>query len=176
LSLYLQYIKGLSAEQAGIILVAQPAILAILSPVAGRLSDRFEPRIVASGGMALVFLGLLLFSFLSPDSSIVQIVILLLVVGLGMSLFIPPNTNTVMGSVTPKYYGIASAANGTMRALGQMLRIGITAVIIAIIVGMVVITPVHYPAFLTSARVSFGVFSALCFIGIFTSLARGKIR
>jgi EmrB/QacA subfamily drug resistance transporter len=53
LSLYLQYIKGLSPLHAGLILVAQPVVQTIFSPFAGRLSDRVEPRIVASIGMSI---------------------------------------------------------------------------------------------------------------------------
>jgi len=53
LSLYLQYIKGLSPQNAGLILVSQPIMQAIFSPPAGRLSDRIESRIVASMGMGL---------------------------------------------------------------------------------------------------------------------------
>ena len=58
LSLYLQYIKKLDPETAGGILVCQPVVMAICSPFAGRLSDRIEPRVVASMGMALGALGL----------------------------------------------------------------------------------------------------------------------
>ena len=64
LSLYLQYIKGLTPQAAGVILVAQPIMMAIFSPLAGRLSDRLEARIVASAGMALTAVGLLMLVFL----------------------------------------------------------------------------------------------------------------
>ena len=66
LSLYLQYIKGFSAETAGFILVAQPVVQMIFSPLAGKLSDRIEPRIVATIGMAITTLGLSFFIFLTP--------------------------------------------------------------------------------------------------------------
>jgi hypothetical protein len=98
------------------------------------------------------------------------------VIGLGMAMFIPPNSNAVMGSVTPKYFGIASATNGTMRALGQIFSMAVAAVIMAEVIGKVIITPNYYPAFITSTKIAFGIFCALCFCGIFTSLARGKLR
>src|SRR3990172_636672 len=60
LSLYLQYIKALSPQQAGLILVSQPIVMAIFSPLAGRLSDKIEPRIVASTGMSITVIGLFL--------------------------------------------------------------------------------------------------------------------
>jgi EmrB/QacA subfamily drug resistance transporter len=176
LSLYLQYIKAFSPEQAGIVLVSQPGILALLAPFTGRLSDKIEPRIVASIGMALIFGGLFFLSFINAGSSILLIVIYLLVIGLGMALFIPPNTNAVMGSVSPKFLGIASALNGTMRALGQLLSMAVAAVIMAEVIGKVIITADYYPAFIDSTRIAFGIFCALCFCGIFTSAARGKLR
>jgi EmrB/QacA subfamily drug resistance transporter len=66
LSLYLQYIKALSPQQAGLVLVAQPIVQATFSPLAGGLSDRIEPRIVASVGMALTATGLALLILLNP--------------------------------------------------------------------------------------------------------------
>jgi len=103
ISLYLQYNKGLNPEQAGLILIAQPVIQTILSPFTGRLSDKIEPRIVASLGMALICIGLLLFAFLSPDTSRLYIMIALVVLGMGFALFSSPNSNAIMSSVTPRF-------------------------------------------------------------------------
>ena len=52
-SLYLQYIKGLSPQAAGMIIVAQPIMMATFSPLAGKWSDHIEPRKIASFGMGL---------------------------------------------------------------------------------------------------------------------------
>ncbi len=176
MSLYLQYIKALTPDQAGLILLSQPLTLVICAPFTGRLSDKIEPRIVASSGMSLMFIGLVLFSFISSDFSMVHIMVILIVIGVGMALFIAPNNNAVMSSVVPKYYGIASAFNGCMRSIGQALSMSVTTIVIAIVIGRVVITPTYYPAFLTSSRISFAIFSVLCFTGILTSLTRGKVR
>jgi MFS family permease len=176
MSLYLQYIKALTPEQAGLILVAQPAMLVIFSPITGILSDRIEPRIVASSGMALTFIGLLVFSFLAETTSSVLIVAVLMIMGLGAALFITPNNNAIMGSVLPKYYAVASSTAATMRQVGQTLSLGITMIVMTIVIGRVAITPEHYPAFLTSTKIAFGIFAILCFGGIFFSLFRGKTR
>jgi EmrB/QacA subfamily drug resistance transporter len=176
LSLYLQYIKGFSPGQAGLILIAQPVIQAVLSPLTGRLSDKIEPRLVASVGMALIFLGLLGFSLLSRDTTTVVIVMILIVLGMGFALFSSPNTNAVMSSITPKYLGIASAIMSTMRSVGQTFSLGITMIVMAVVIGRVAITPEYYPVFLTSFKIAFGIFAALCFIGIFTSFSRGKMH
>jgi EmrB/QacA subfamily drug resistance transporter len=174
LSLYLQYIKGLSPEYTGLIMIANPLLQSILSPVAGRISDKIEPRKVASIGMALSCAGLLSFVFLTNDSSLWQVVIALIFIGTGFAFFLSPNTNALMSSVEPKYYGVASASMSTMISIGQMLSMGIMMVVMAIIMGRVTITPEYYPAFLTSAKIGFIIFTAISFGGIFVSLFRGK--
>jgi EmrB/QacA subfamily drug resistance transporter len=176
LSLYLQYIKVLTPEQAGTIMLVQPVMMAILSPLTGRLSDKIEPRIVSSAGMSLTCAGLISFVFLTSETSLVHIMIALAVLGVGFALFSSPNINAIMSSVAPKYYGVASATSNTMRSVGQMLSMGITMTVIATLVGRVEITAQYYPAFLASTRIAFGIFAVLCFVGIFASLSRGKVR
>jgi len=173
MSLYLQYIKGLPPQKAGLVLVAQPVVMALASPFAGRLSDRSEPRLIASSGMALSAAGLLLFSLLGAATGFPFIVGSLVLLGLGFGLFSSPNTNAVMCSVEKKHLGIASAALGTMRLTGQMMSAGTTMMIFALFMGRVPITPPVYPQFLQSARFAFAFFAALCVAGIFASLARG---
>ena len=109
LSLYLQYVKGFDAHYAGTILVAQPIIMALFSPIAGKLSDKTEPRFVASVGMALVAIGLFLLIFVNSETTTLTLVLYLMLLGLGFALFSSPNTNAVMTSVDRKTYGIASS-------------------------------------------------------------------
>ncbi|MFH1323412.1 MAG: MFS transporter, partial [Methanobacteriota archaeon] len=112
MSLYLQNIKGFDPQTAGLILVAQPVVMAAFSPVAGRLSDRIEPRVVASAGMAFTTAGLLLLSFLNVATAVEYIVASLIILGFGFALFSSPNTNAVMSSVEKRFYGVASATLG----------------------------------------------------------------
>ena len=174
LSLYLQYIKGFTPERAGLILIAQPVMMAIFSPVAGSLSDRIEPRIIASIGMALTTAGLVMLVFVSGDISLSYILASLVVLGLGFGFFSSPNTNAVMGSVDRKSYGVASGMLGTMRLTGQTLSMGIALLLFALYMGRVQISPEYYPLFLKSMRTAFIISGALCFGGIFASIARGK--
>ena len=176
LSLYLQYTKGLSPQNAGLILVSMPAMQAILSPLAGRLSDRIEPRIIASIGMGLTTVGLVLLTFLNQNTAIGFILISLIILGFGFALFSSPNTNAIMSSVEKRSYGIASATLATMRTVGMTLSMGIAMLIFAIFIGRVEITPEYYPVFVSSLKIAFVIFATLCFGGIFASLARGKIR
>jgi EmrB/QacA subfamily drug resistance transporter len=176
LSLYLQYIKGFGPEAAGLVLVSQPVIMAALSPVAGRLSDRIQPRLLASVGMALTTVGLTMLIFLSRATDISFVLGALVILGLGFGLFSSPNTNAVMTSVDKRFYGVASGTLGTMRLIGQMLSLGTVMIMFALHIGKAQITPEYYDAFLLSARLAFIVFAVLCFGGIFASLARGKSR
>ena len=174
LSLYLQYIKGLSPRDAGMILITQPVLMAIVASISGRLSDRYDPRILASAGMGVIVTGLLMLTFLSADTSLTRLVVILAVVGFGFGLFSSPNTNAIMGSVDRKFLGIASATVGTMRLTGQMMSMGIATLILQLFVGNQTISDTNAAGFMSSMRTTFVVFVALCILGIFSSLARGK--
>lgn len=176
LSLYLQYIKGYSPETSGLILVLQPVMMAVLSPIAGRLSDRIQPQWIATAGMALTTFGLGMMIFLDQNTQLDFIMAALIIVSLGFGLFSSPNTNAVMSSVDKNYYGVASGTLATMRLVGQMLSVGIVMLMFALFIGQVEITPANYPLFLVSSKMAFIVFTVLCFAGIFASLARGKSR
>ena len=176
LSLYLQYVKGFSPQNAGLVLVSQPIVQAIFSPFAGKLSDKIEPRLVASIGMMLTAIGLSMFTSISEETTLMFIVLDLILLGFSFALFSSPNANAIMSSVEKPFYGVASATLGTMRLIGQMLSMGIAMLVFALYIGRVQITPEYYILFLSSAKTAFIVFSALCFIGVFASLARGKMR
>jgi EmrB/QacA subfamily drug resistance transporter len=176
LSLYLQYIKGYTPQQAGFVLVAQAAVMALGSPFAGKLSDRIQPRIVASIGMGFIVLGLVSFTSLSETTPLWMILAALVLLGVGFALFSSPNTNAVMSSVEKGSYGVAAGAVATMRMTGQMFSLGIVMLIFAVVMGRVQILPEYYGQFLMSLRIAFGIFAALCFGGVFASLARGRVQ
>lgn len=176
LSLYLQYVKGMSAQTAGVVLVTQPAVQALFSPFAGRLSDRVEPRIVASAGMAITVVGLFACSLFAYNTSLSLIVGALAVLGLGFALFSSPNTNAIMGSVDRRFYGVASGVVATMRVMGQMLSMGITLLAFALFLGSARISEEHYRLFLKSLHLLFVSFACLCLVGVVASFYRGRMR
>jgi MFS family permease len=176
LSLYLQYIKGIPPQYAGSILIAQPIMMAVFSPLTGRLSDKIEPRLMASVGMSITVLGLIFFGFIGPNTSNEMIVLVLAFLGFGFALFSSPNMNAIMSSVEKRYLGIASGTVATMRLLGQMVSMAIAMVVFAIFIGREPITPANYSEFLKSVRISFLIFSLLCTLGILFSLMRGELR
>lgn len=174
LSLYLQYIKGFPVQNAGLILIAQPLVMVIVTPIAGRLSDHYDPRIMATIGMTIVTIGIAGFAFLTQTTSLEYIILSLAILGLGFGLFSSPNTNSIMGSVEKRFYGIASASVSTMRLIGQTLSMGVALLIFSIYIGRVEILPNQYPELLTSIQIAFIVFTIFCLIGIYASYKRGK--
>ncbi len=176
LTFFLQDVKGFSAEHASWILLSQPGVQAVVSPIAGHFSDRVDARIVSSAGMALTCLGLAVLAFLSSTTSTLLVILVLMILGLGFGLFVSPNTNAVMGSVPPRVFGMASAMINTMRQSGQMFSMAVVLVVQGIFMGRVEITPATFPSFLMSSRVAFAIFAALCLAGVFASLARGNLR
>jgi Arabinose efflux permease len=116
MSLYLQTVMGYNPETAGLILLAQPIVMAVLSPYAGKLSDRKQPRMVASWGMGITAIGLFIFIFLSRSTPIGLVIANLMLIGLGFALFSSPNTKAVMSSVSKTFYGVASSTLGSDEA------------------------------------------------------------
>jgi len=176
LSFYIQHIKNLSPQTTGVVLVSQPIMQAILSPLAGKASDRIEPRIVASSGMAVTAIGLFLLSLIESNTNIIYIVISLIILGSGFALFASPNTNAIMSSVENRFYGIASSMLATMRLLGQLFSMGVAMLIFALYMGHIEISPANHMKLLGSIKTAFIVFGLLCVCGVFISLTRGNLR
>jgi MFS family permease len=172
MSLFLQYVKGMNPQEAGQILAVQPVMMALISPFAGRLSDKIDPGIVATIGLIILTGGLATFTTLDNASSIVFIGVVLAFYGLGYALFSSPNTNSIMSSVEKKYYGVASGTVGTMRLIGQLISMGVVMLIFSLIIGQVEITQKNQSEFIDSAQISFIIFAALGLLGTILSALR----
>ncbi len=176
LSLYLQYIKGMSPQLTGSVLIAQPLTQAVLSPTAGKLSDRLEPGIIASIGMAITVLGLAGLVMLDDRTTMVFIILDLVLLGVGFALFSSPNTNAIMSAVPRQYLGNAAASTAIMRTLGQIFSMTVVTVLFSINIGSSEIVPGNFDLFIRSQKTAFGVSVVICSVGIFFSLGRGRIR
>lgn len=166
----------MTPQTAGIVLVSQPLVQAVFSPLAGKLSDKTEPGIIASSGMGFTTLGLLLLVFLNPETSLFYIVASLLILGLGFAMFSSPNMNAIMSSVGKSYYGVASGTVATMRLIGQLLSMAIVTFLFSLIIGKKEISPLNYDDFLNSINILFIIFTISCLVGIYFSLTRGVIK
>ncbi|MFA7177795.1 MAG: MFS transporter, partial [Smithellaceae bacterium] len=176
MSLYLQHVKGLTPSQTGFLLVIEPLLQAVFSPLAGRLSDRHEPRIISSIGMSITVVGLAGLIFVARDTPLWTILFCLALLGTGFALFSSPNVNAVMSSVDGKFYGIASAMQATMRMVGQMLSMGIAMLVFAWIIGSRGIDYENGELLITSAKIIFAILAVICVGGILASLARGRVH
>ena len=176
LSLYLQNVKLMTPAQAGTVLIVEPLLQALFSPLAGRLSDRYEPGIISSAGMALTVIGLCGLIFIAENTSIFYIVLCLAALGFGFALFSSPNVNAVMSSVEDKFYGVASATLATMRLVGQSLSMGIAMLIFALLIGNQSISRDNQDLLIVSSKLIFGILALTCALGVLASLARGQVH
>lgn len=174
LSLFLQYIKDLGPRDAGFVLMVWPVTMTLISPVAGKLSDKHNPGVLASSGMAISAAGLILLCFINEQTSVAFIAVVLVIMGAGFSLFSSPNSNAIMSSVEKRQLGNASGMLGTMRNVGQTFSMAIALMLLALYMGQARINPANFPQLMSAMKSAFIIFSILCFAGIFASLARNK--
>ncbi len=176
MSLFLQKIKGFTPQQAGTILVAQPLIMTILSPFAGKFSDKIEPRKLATAGMSISAAGLFMLAFIGQQTPVYMIVVVLIVMGIGFGLFSSPNMNTIMSSVDKKQLGIASGTSSTMRVVGQMVSMMIATLIFSLYFSGTHIKEADNTLFTSAIRLSFTISGLICLAGVYFSNSRGDLR
>lgn len=172
ISIYLQVVLGFSSQTAGIILIAQPFFMAVLSPAMGRLSDKVAPYKLASAGMGLCALCLLFFTFIKPETEVWMIIASLSIAGVGIALFSSPNTNIIMGCVPPSKFGVTNSLLATMRTTGQSTGMAIITLVVSGTVGNVSLYDIAAADLLRTIHISFMIFTVLCAAGIFMSLQR----
>ena len=124
-SVWLQLVQGLPAKYAGWIMLGQPVVQSMLSPVTGRLSDRIDVRFLTCLGMALIALGMSLLGLFAQEANLVAIIASLAIVGIGMASFSAPNGSSIMGSVERHQLVFAGAFYGTIRAVGMTFSVAI---------------------------------------------------
>ena len=176
LSLYLQKIQGLSPRDAGAVIIAQPVMMALFSPVVGRLSDKIQPRYFATLGMAMCSAGLFAMSFFTAATPLWLIVSILIWEGLGFAFFSSPNMNTIMSSVDKSRYGQASGTASSMRIFGQIVGMTTVTFFFAFYFGDKSVTGVDDNIFLTAMQRGFITFALVSLIGIYFSFSRGNVE
>ncbi len=134
------------------------------------LSDRMEPRWLASSGMAVTALCLLALGFINPHTNIITLVAILLIIGTGFSFFVAPNKNAIMSSIPAGQYGLASGVMATGRILGISLSLATTTMLLNRS-GTGVASTLQ---FMYGFQQCFVTFALLAAIGIACSLARGS--
>ncbi|MDK2956731.1 MAG: hypothetical protein PWQ57_2227 [Desulfovibrionales bacterium] len=175
MSLYLQYVKGMSPHEAGMLLIVQPAMQIIVAPISGRLADKFRPGILATAGMLASFVGLMAAALtVGADTPLALLVSELAVIGVGFGVFISPNSTAIMGSVSRQQFGLASGMIATMRTLGMAVSMTTITLIISFMMGEATVTARTLPFFLHSMRLALAVSAVFSCVGVLLSLRRGK--
>ena len=170
LSLYLQYLKGYGPLTAGLIVSIQSIMMVIVSPFAGRLSDKIDPGNVSTVGMVLTTIGVALMTLINFGNALYLGVFSLIIFGAGIGLFYSSNTKIVMSSVDKKFFGVTSATLSNARSMGQIFGMGIVMIIISALLGNAQIIPSNYPELIISLRFSLVAIAVLSAVGIFTSI------
>lgn len=175
LSLYLQKIEGLSPQKAGAIIIAQPIMMAVFSPLVGKLSDKIQPRILATLGMGMCSVGLGALVFVGSGTPVWCIITILVWMGLGFAFFSSPNMNTIMSSVDKTRYGQASGIAASMRVFGQIVSMTIVTLFFAALFSGKGVDRVSNDVFLSAMRWGFTTFALISLVGIYFSITRGNI-
>ena len=174
MSIYLQVILGIPSGKAGLMLITMPAAQALLSPLTGSLSDRIRPSVLASTGMGVCAVTLLLYSRIDGDSSIFYVMSVMGMTGMGFALFSSPNTNAILSCVSKKDYGVANSIIATMRTYGQSSGMAVLSSITAVVLGTGTLETSPHTDILHMMHVSFITFACICVLGLFFSLARDR--
>lgn len=175
IALYLQYVKGFSPQKAGMLLIVQPVVQALLAPMAGRLADIYPPSIIATIGMGFCTVGLTASAMINPDTSFTYIVVVMILLGMSLGLFSSPNMTAIMNSVGPEHHGTASSMVATMRITGMLFSATAIAVILSIYLGDAPVNSGNIPQFVASMQTSLYLFSFLSFLGVIFSMVKGRL-
>lgn len=161
IGLYLQYNRGYSPTDAGKFLLIQALVMAVIAPVAGRLSDRYQPNMIAASGCLTLVLSFVLMMFLDDDSHIAITVISLALLGAGFGLFSTPNSNASLQSISVEKLGIVSALVSMSRLVGQLASTAFITLMMSLYIGNAEIVPSNYGALLEVFRWTIGM-SLVC--------------
>jgi EmrB/QacA subfamily drug resistance transporter len=176
MSLYLQYVQGFSPSQAGQIILVQALAMAIMAPFSGKLADRFEPRLIATLGCAIVACGLLVLSLMNTQSSATYIASSLLLIGLGFGLFSTPNNNAIMGAAHRDELGVASASMSLSRTIGNLVGMSLVNLVVHFYLGDAQFSPEQNPALILTVELALNMSLTFVVVACVTSWFRGRVR
>jgi len=161
--------RGLDTRQAGLVLTAQPVVMAVVAPLSGALSDRIGSRGPATVGMLLLSVGLVCLGLLAPHGTLRSIAAALAVVGLGVGIFVSPNNSALMGAAPRNRQGIAAGVLATARNVGMVLGVGFAGAVFTTVVAQAATPAAGLSA---GVRASLFAAAALAALGVVTSATR----
>lgn len=174
MSIYLVNITGLDSMTAGLIMVCQPLMQALLATYAGKLSDRIPSYKVASFGMLVIVAGIVVLSFLGLDSSLVHVIIGLMIVGVGIAFFGSSNNNAILSCVDRSHYSEANSTISTMRGIGQSVSMVMVGIVFSLTIGNTVIAQADHVLLVQAVQAVFFVDIVVGIIAAVISMVRSK--
>ena len=182
---YLQQLRGLTPEKAGLLYLPMPLTTLFIAPLSGILSDRVDSRYISSAGMAVMAGGMWQLSNLKADSAYIHLILGLITIGFGIGLFQTPNNSAIMGSVPGDKRGVAAGMLATMRNIGMVLGVAVSGAIFtsqkeillkALHAQGLSGTELQQAAFTGALHLAYlaGALVALC--AVFASLVRGRTK
>jgi len=160
-------------EKAGLVFMAVPLVMSVVSPVSGWLSDRTSSYVLSSIGIGIATLSILSLGYLNYNSSFMDVALRLSLLGLGMGLFQPPNNNIIMGSLPKEQLGIAAGVLGTMRNMGMVIGVAVSG---AVFSNRYVFYGNNENSFLSAFHDTFVVSAIICGIAVVVSLVRTRSK
>ncbi len=190
LPFYFEELRGFSSQTSGLLLTPLPLAIMIVGPIAGFLVDRFPSQLLETLSLAIIALSLFFLAHLGTSSSMQEIAMLLIAVGIGQGLFAVPNSKAILDAAPPSEQGQASGLLSTGQVVGGSLGIAVSSAIFAGLgsgaAGALLgshdsaLSSANLAAaqttFLEGFRVTFLVCATFAVLGVLTALFEGAFR
>jgi EmrB/QacA subfamily drug resistance transporter len=118
ITLYIQNILGFTPLEAGLRFLPITLLSFFAAPIAGKLTERYQPRWFLGGGLFLISIGILLMAGIDEQSKWTFLLPGFAIAGIGIGLVNPPLASTAVGVVPPQRAGMGSGINSTFRQVG----------------------------------------------------------
>ncbi len=176
LPFYLIQGRGFSPAAAGLILTAQPLMMAIITPISGTLSDKIGTRLPATLGMAILAIGTFMLAWINGNSSSFYLAVSLAIVGIGVGMFVSPNNSAIMGSAPRRRQGIAAGVLATARNVGMVLGVGLSGAVLTTLTSSSdpSLSLVDSQLIFNAMHAGFLLATGIAVVGIVFSASRGK--
>jgi EmrB/QacA subfamily drug resistance transporter len=183
-SLYLQLVLGYTPLKTGILLIPMEIVIFCVSPISGRLADRYGSRVLTSLGCVFNASALIWFSTLNERSSYSVVLVSLLLFGFGIALLISPNSRSVMGSVPAEKRGVASGISMTVNQTAGVLSVPFSLLLMTLVMPYTVLSQIvgssqlinsnEVPIFLKAINHACLILGIIVLLAIIPSLMRGQ--
>lgn len=160
LNFHFQYVLGYDSRIAGLILLATPIVMVLVSPLGGKLADKHDGRVLAGGAMAILFFVMVALCFIDL-MPIYAIIFVMLIQGIGHGLFSPPNNKYVLTTVGNDDLSDASAMLTTCKEVGKTVSLAMYNVICLIIIGNQVISSETVSGLISSSHIIMSIAAVL---------------